>query len=114
MTQEKLINYPWPGNIRELENMMERLAVLVDRGHRELPIRADHVGKNLPTSHAERVMVRLAGVDEVPGDSVSIRLVQKDGNRVIQVADTGIGIDSADMDKRRSRRRIPSWRTVPG
>ena len=49
-----------------------RLAVLVDRGHRELPIRADHVGKNLPTSHAERVMVRLAGVDDVPEDSVSI------------------------------------------
>jgi pyrimidine operon attenuation protein / uracil phosphoribosyltransferase len=49
-----------------------RLAVLVDRGHRELPIRADHVGKNLPTSHAERVMVRLDGVDEVPEDSVSI------------------------------------------
>jgi pyrimidine operon attenuation protein / uracil phosphoribosyltransferase len=40
-----------------------RLAVLVDRGHRELPIRADHVGKNLPTSKAERVMVRLAGHD---------------------------------------------------
>ncbi|MBM6403740.1 bifunctional pyr operon transcriptional regulator/uracil phosphoribosyltransferase PyrR [Phycicoccus sp. CSK15P-2] len=51
-----------------------RLAVLVDRGHRELPIRADHVGKNLPTSHAERVMVRLAGVDDVPDDSVSIGL----------------------------------------
>jgi pyrimidine operon attenuation protein / uracil phosphoribosyltransferase len=45
-----------------------RLAVLVDRGHRELPIRADHVGKNLPTSLAERVRVRLTevdGVDEV-------------------------------------------------
>ncbi|MBK9475746.1 MAG: bifunctional pyr operon transcriptional regulator/uracil phosphoribosyltransferase PyrR [Tetrasphaera sp.] len=40
-----------------------RLAVLVDRGHRELPIRADHVGKNLPTSHSERVRVRLRGVD---------------------------------------------------
>ena len=39
-----------------------RLAVLVDRGHRELPIRADHVGKNLPTSHAEKVQVRLAGL----------------------------------------------------
>ena len=49
-----------------------RLAVLVDRGHRELPIRADHVGKNLPTSHAERVMVRLLGVDDVAEDSVSI------------------------------------------
>jgi pyrimidine operon attenuation protein/uracil phosphoribosyltransferase len=45
-----------------------RLAVLVDRGHRELPIRADHVGKNLPTSLQERVSVRLTevdGVDEV-------------------------------------------------
>jgi pyrimidine operon attenuation protein / uracil phosphoribosyltransferase len=40
-----------------------RLAVLVDRGHRELPIRADHVGKNLPTSLVERVRVHLAEVD---------------------------------------------------
>ncbi|HET7278606.1 MAG TPA: bifunctional pyr operon transcriptional regulator/uracil phosphoribosyltransferase PyrR [Dermatophilaceae bacterium] len=48
-----------------------RLAVLVDRGHRELPIRADHVGKNLPTSKAERVMVRLAGFDP-EGDQVAI------------------------------------------
>lgn len=40
-----------------------RLAVLIDRGHRELPIRADHVGKNLPTSRSERVTVRLAAVD---------------------------------------------------
>ncbi len=40
-----------------------RLAVLVDRGHRELPIRADHVGKNLPTSLAERVSVLLTEVD---------------------------------------------------
>jgi len=45
-----------------------RLAVLVDRGHRELPIRADHVGKNLPSARSERVGVRLEeidGVDEV-------------------------------------------------
>ena len=47
-----------------------RLAVLVDRGHRELPIRADHVGKNLPTSQAEKVRVRLADFDEA--DSVTI------------------------------------------
>lgn len=40
-----------------------RLAVLVDRGHRQLPIRPDHVGKNLPTSAAERVSVRLAEID---------------------------------------------------
>ena len=47
-----------------------RLAVLVDRGHRELPIRADFVGKNLPTSLVERVSVRLAETDGV--DAVSI------------------------------------------
>lgn len=40
-----------------------QLAVLVDRGHRELPIRADFVGKNLPTKAAEDVRVRLADVD---------------------------------------------------
>ncbi|HEY0773734.1 MAG TPA: phosphoribosyltransferase family protein, partial [Nocardioidaceae bacterium] len=47
-----------------------RLAVLVDRGHRELPIRADFVGKNLPTSLVENVAVRL---DELDGtDAVTI------------------------------------------
>ena len=40
-----------------------QLAVLVDRGHRELPIRADYVGKNLPTAHREKVRVRLAETD---------------------------------------------------
>ena len=40
-----------------------QLAVLVDRGHRELPIRADFVGKNLPTSRSERVKVHLAEAD---------------------------------------------------
>ena len=40
-----------------------RLAVLVDRGHRELPIRADHVGKNVPTSRDELVRVHLAETD---------------------------------------------------
>jgi len=42
-----------------------QLAVLVDRGHRELPIRPDYVGKNLPTSHDERVQVQLVEIDEV-------------------------------------------------
>ena len=41
-----------------------RLAVLVDRGHRELPIRADFVGKNLPTAADERINVRLAEIDD--------------------------------------------------
>jgi pyrimidine operon attenuation protein/uracil phosphoribosyltransferase len=50
-----------------------QLAVLVDRGHRELPIRADFVGKNLPTSLAQNVSVRvheIDGVDQVTIDEV--------------------------------------------
>ncbi|WP_110205631.1 bifunctional pyr operon transcriptional regulator/uracil phosphoribosyltransferase PyrR [Nocardioides daejeonensis] len=57
---DALADYGRPGVVR--------LAVLVDRGHRELPIRADHVGKNLPSARTERVMVRLVesdGYDEV-------------------------------------------------
>ena len=57
---EALFDYGRPERIQ--------LAVLVDRGHRELPIRPDYVGKNLPTSAAERVNVRveeLDGIDEV-------------------------------------------------
>ncbi|MDX6479991.1 MAG: pyrimidine operon attenuation protein / uracil phosphoribosyltransferase [Gaiellaceae bacterium] len=42
-----------------------QLAVLVDRGHRELPIRPDYVGKNLPTARDERIQVQLVEVDEV-------------------------------------------------
>jgi pyrimidine operon attenuation protein/uracil phosphoribosyltransferase len=44
-----------------------QLAVLVDRGHRELPIRPDYVGKNLPTARSERIQVELVEVDEVEG-----------------------------------------------
>ena len=48
-----------------------QLAVLVDRGHRELPIRADYVGKNLPTSASENVRVTLTEIDgEQEGDAV--------------------------------------------
>ena len=42
-----------------------QLAVLVDRGHRELPIRPDYVGKNLPTARGERIQVQLVEIDEV-------------------------------------------------
>lgn len=48
-----------------------QLAVLVDRGHRELPIRADFVGKNIPTAPADRVRVRFEQIDGVP-DSVTL------------------------------------------
>ncbi|WP_449353972.1 bifunctional pyr operon transcriptional regulator/uracil phosphoribosyltransferase PyrR [Virgibacillus natechei] len=47
-----------------------QLGVLVDRGHRELPIRADYVGKNIPTSEKEIVVVQLTETDEI--DQVSI------------------------------------------
>lgn len=47
-----------------------QLAVLVDRGHRELPIRADFVGKNVPTSQSEKITVTLTEVDQV--DQVTI------------------------------------------
>jgi len=48
------------------------LAVLIDRGHRELPIRADYVGKNLPTSARERVAVRMVEVDGEDGVWVEV------------------------------------------
>lgn len=48
-----------------------QLAVLADRGHRELPIRADYVGKNLPSARSERIDVRLAEIDGI--DEVTIR-----------------------------------------
>ena len=52
-----------------------QLAVLVDRGHRELPIRADYVGKNVPTSKDEIIKVSLLEVDEF--DSVTINQLSK-------------------------------------
>ena len=54
---EALFDYGRPARVQ--------LAVLADRGHRELPIRPDYVGKNLPTSRGERVQVQLVEVDEV-------------------------------------------------
>jgi pyrimidine operon attenuation protein / uracil phosphoribosyltransferase len=54
---EALFDYGRPERVQ--------LACLVDRGHRELPIRPDYVGKNLPTSRGERIQVQLLEVDEV-------------------------------------------------
>jgi pyrimidine operon attenuation protein/uracil phosphoribosyltransferase len=55
-----------------------QLATLVDRGHRELPIRPDYVGKNLPTSFAERVNVRVAELDG--SDEVTISMAPGAGS----------------------------------
>jgi pyrimidine operon attenuation protein/uracil phosphoribosyltransferase len=54
---DALIEYGRPARVQ--------LAVLADRGHRELPIRPDYVGKNLPTSRADRIQVELLEIDEV-------------------------------------------------
>jgi len=56
-----------------------QLAVLVDRGHRELPIRPDYVGKNLPTARTERIQVQLVEVDEI--DSVLLISVPEEESR---------------------------------
>jgi pyrimidine operon attenuation protein/uracil phosphoribosyltransferase len=63
-----------------------QLAILVDRGHRELPIRPDFVGKNLPTRHGEAVRVRLVETDDVAVDSVELWGPTDDG-----AADAGEG-----------------------
>jgi pyrimidine operon attenuation protein/uracil phosphoribosyltransferase len=54
-----------------------QLAVLVDRGHRELPIRADYVGKNIPTSRSEEIKVYVTEVDGE--DKVTIITPDKEG-----------------------------------
>ena len=64
---EALFDYGRPARVQ--------LAVLADRGHRELPVRPDYVGKNLPTSRAERVNVHVAeldGVDEITITEVAV------------------------------------------
>ena len=63
---EALFDYGRPARVQ--------LAVLADRGHRELPLRPDYVGKNLPTARSERVYVRLEEVDGV--DEVSIAALE--------------------------------------
>jgi pyrimidine operon attenuation protein / uracil phosphoribosyltransferase len=64
---EQIFDYGRPDRVQ--------LAVLADRGHRELPIRPDYVGKNLPTSRAERVNVRVEEIDDV--DEVTVTAVHE-------------------------------------
>jgi pyrimidine operon attenuation protein/uracil phosphoribosyltransferase len=54
---------------------MIQLAILIDRGHRELPIRADYIGKNVPTSRNEVIHVKLKCIDDVDADFVEIRQI---------------------------------------
>ena len=62
-------HYTWPAAIQ--------LAVLVDRGHRQLPIRADYVGKNIPTALHEDVDVLL----EEPDGHDEVRIVREEGEK---------------------------------
>ena len=74
-----------------------RLAVLVDRGHRELPIRADHVGKNVPTSREELVRVHLEEIDGEDGVEIERIVVDARGRagRVSLVVDPDAGATTA-------------------
>ena len=73
------------------------LAVLIDRGHRELPIRADFVGKNVPTSIGEEVRVKIKEVDEE--DCVNL-VEQISGGDKIMAFKIGhlLGLEYADKD----------------
>ena len=71
-----------------------RLAVLVDRGHRELPIRADHVGKNVPTSREELVKVHLEETDGEDGVEIERVVDAPAGGRAGRVTDVMDGPDA--------------------
>src|SRR5919108_748883 len=81
-----------------------QLAVLVDRGHRELPIRPDYVGKNLPTSREERIQVQLLEVDEVDqvllisADTMSIKAAGSSVDKGESLKDTALTIGAYDPD----------------
>jgi pyrimidine operon attenuation protein/uracil phosphoribosyltransferase len=68
---DALLDYGRPARVQ--------LAVLADRGHRELPIRPDYVGKNLPTARNERVQVQLVEVDEL--DEVVLLAEREEGEQ---------------------------------
>ena len=73
-----------------------QLAVLVDRGHRELPIRPDYVGKNLPTSREERVYVRVEELDEVDEVAIAAHGVEARPMRhLLAIAD----LERADIER---------------
>ena len=79
---EALFDYGRPARVQ--------LAVLADRGHRELPFRPDYVGKNLPTSRGERVNVHLEELDGV--DEVTI--TESDGRPEAELLSQSAGLDA--------------------
>ena len=102
---EALFDYGRPQRVQ--------LAVLADRGHRELPIRPDYVGKNLPTSRAEHVHVRVRELDGV--DEVAIRRRRRDRAEVIGGVGMNHLLSIEDLDRAASsgssRRRSASPRS---
>ena len=99
-----------------------QLATLIDRGHRELPIRADYVGKNLPTAPGERVRLRFENVDDEP-DGVWLKkkhehgttLESKDlvGIRELSAEEITFVLDTADAFKQvgtREVKKVPALR----
>ena len=98
---EALFDYGRPARVQ--------LAVLCDRGHRELPIRPDYVGKNLPTSREERVNVRLEETDDVDevtisGDRAASRSRAQAGADDEGARHEAPALDRAARAGRRSRR----------
>jgi pyrimidine operon attenuation protein/uracil phosphoribosyltransferase len=81
---EALFDYGRPARVQ--------LAVLADRGHRELPIRPDYVGKNLPTSQSERVNVRVEELDGV--DEVTISELEHLARPEAELLDQDAGLDA--------------------
>jgi pyrimidine operon attenuation protein/uracil phosphoribosyltransferase len=80
---ETLLDYGRPARVQ--------LAVVVDRGHRELPIRPDYIGKNLPTARGERIQVQLVEVDEVD----AVLLVPSPAGSTVGRADDARPVDPA-------------------
>ncbi|HLY86942.1 MAG TPA: bifunctional pyr operon transcriptional regulator/uracil phosphoribosyltransferase PyrR [Gaiellaceae bacterium] len=83
---ETLFDYGRPARVQ--------LAVVVDRGHRELPIRPDYIGKNLPTARGERIQVQLVEVDEVD----AVLLVSSSAGSAVGTADGARPVDPAVFD----------------
>jgi len=73
-----------------------QLAILLDRGHRELPIRADYVGQNLPTSIHERVKVRLVETDGIDEVALIFEDDFQEERAPLDNSDTGTDTDGAD------------------
>jgi pyrimidine operon attenuation protein / uracil phosphoribosyltransferase len=97
---EALFDYGRPERVQ--------LAVLADRGHRELPIRPDYVGKNLPTSRAEHVCVRLAELDGIDEVAIAPSSHGGAGSASLPIGDHGISDRPARVPSTPTRSSLAS------